>query len=324
MKGKMLLVSAILMVVATAAGAADWIRVLHVSSMGMDELSYVLDRAGAGNHFKVDMVTLDEGLPADWRDYDVLVFGLSDCYESKVKEAIPSVEALNGYVAAGGGIVWTHDSLEYGRSWGEAIEAPAGVVQVKAAQVGMGQPELRIRTDHPILRSFYTIGRPGDLLAKTELKGYSHSGGGEVVGAQIIVEHKAPSSEHNFYLTVNEYGAGRVVVNEIGHAVIGFKGEFNLEISKDECRMLVNSIVWAAHGDRDISPMLGKRSLELRTGEVTMLSVTGDAVRWESLSPEIVSASGNGLVVANNPGFATVRVTDSAGYTDTVAVYVRE
>jgi len=105
------------LLIAAAAHAAP-VRVLHISAFGQDELRGVLSAIDADNQFDIDMVTLEQGLPAGWMEYDVLVFGLSDTYETRVSKEIEALPDLRAYVEKGGGIVWTHDTLEFGGSWG--------------------------------------------------------------------------------------------------------------------------------------------------------------------------------------------------------------
>jgi len=124
--------SLVLVVALAGVVEARPLKVLHVSAFGYDELYRVLETVQATRLFEIDMVTLDEGLPAGWMDYDVIVFGLSDTYETRVGAGRPSLPELRWYVERGGGVVWTHDTLEYGGTWGPDVEEPAGVVESRA------------------------------------------------------------------------------------------------------------------------------------------------------------------------------------------------
>ncbi len=243
---KILLLLSILTLSSIYSQAFEPIKVLHISIYAFDELQILVEKVNAQKYFEITQVRIDQGLPQDWQSFDVLVFGLSDCYESKYNDLLPDPKSLKEYVENGGAIIWTHDSLEYGKSWGDDIEIPAGVFQVNAPKIGMNIGKIRIKKDHPILHFPFEIGNVGDIFTTTELKGFPHSGGGVVKNADIIIEHLAKSSPFNFYLTVNSFGKGRVVVDEIGHSIISYKGDLNFNVSPIEAKILVNAIFWAA------------------------------------------------------------------------------
>ncbi len=326
MKNKInLLIVLISLVVISTATAADKISVLHISAFGSGELQYIIDKAKTKDLFQVDEVLLDDGLPENWFSYDVLVFGLSDCYETSVGKEAPDIPELKLYVQSGGGIVWTHDTLEYGRSWGNDVEIPAGVAEKKAERIGMHNGKIRIAKDHEILYNVFDMGLPGDVLQTTQFKGgYSHSGQGVVTTADIIIEHKENPAPNNFYLTVNKYGSGRVVVNEIGHSVIGSGGAFNPEINDVECKLLVNSIWWAGHGKTGNSIFIPREPYTLVPDETKIIPVKGRAVSWKSLNPKIATVDNYGRVRARKTGFATIVVTDENGTQDSISVFVNK
>lgn len=313
-----------IMLAAVPALASQPVKVLHISALGLHELEFLVASVGVEQDLAITMVTLAEGLPRDWATYDVLVFGLNDCYEDKAKQALPSPDALARYVQAGGGIVWTHDTLEYSKSWGDGLEIPAGVREVKAERIGMHNGKIRIAKEHPILFCYFDIGRYGDVLWTSPFKGFPHSGGGAITTASIIIDHQAQAADNNFYLTVNEYGRGRVVVNEIGHSVVAYNGELNTKMQPTECKILVNSIIWAARGESELGPAVDFDVVLMRSDELLDLPKPATGQKWISLNPDIATITKSGILTTHKNGFATLKLVDDYGYSSSVSLFVNE
>ncbi len=80
---------------------------------------------------QVSLASFNAGSPTRLNDYDVIVFGVNDCYEP-AEYGVERTEQLKKYVKNGGGIVWTHDSMELKFDLGPDVEIPAGVDDVGA------------------------------------------------------------------------------------------------------------------------------------------------------------------------------------------------
>ena len=207
--------------------AADQtIEVLHVSVRLQNELAAVLQEAGAADLFEVVQVGLEDfigGNPQDLSNFNAIVFGISDAYEIEFDLQLGRLAELKSYVANGGGIFWTHDSLELGQSYGAEIEDPAGIQSSDIRLVGIDVSEIEICADHEVLHAPFEIGAVGDIFPKTiDIYGqYDHATNGIATTASIIIRHRLPPDPRNFYLTVNEYEAGRVAMTSFGHVLLG-------------------------------------------------------------------------------------------------------
>jgi len=226
------------------------IDVLHVSIIMQDELLSTLEKSRSDSAFRVTQLALadfNRGEPVDLSEYDVVVFGLSDGYESEAGLWIGRLGTLRSYITAGGGVVWTHDSLECG-ALGADAEETAGILHVSPRMREcdpLGGEELLLAIDHPLLHYPHELGAQGsrlDCLA-------THTNGGEVSLADVVVMFADyPASACNFYLTANSFGLGRVVVTEIGHSYYDNSvqpRELVLPAIR-EAQLFVNSLVWAA------------------------------------------------------------------------------
>lgn len=228
------------------------IRVLHVSVKMADEVEHVLQIAGASALFTVEQISLADfnaGQPGDLDGFDVVVFGISDGYEGSVDPEIPFEPAelprLEAYVARGGGIVWTHDTLDCGADLGEPVEEPAGVDHTNSREIG-GSSLRFVEQDHAILHAPFKISplTPGEFGVRE-----THTAGGVVTSAIVIASfHDERRFSYNFYLTVNEYGAGRVVVNEMGRSFWEAETYHTTWPNIYEAQLFANCLYWAARG----------------------------------------------------------------------------
>lgn len=233
------------------------ISVLHVSVFQQNEVERIVENVGASNLFQIEQVGLEEfnnGYPSQLSGYDVIIFGINDWGEvaGDRERRIQRLDELEIYVQNGGGIVWTHDTLELWWDYGDAIEIPAGINNTdihNTNQKRVWYSSVEIIRDHEILHYPFEIGTVGDIL---EVQ-YTHTNGGDATTATIIMQghdakkQKEATSKNNFYLTVNKHGFGRVVLVEIGHSTIREETPsiFNIP-PEQECKILVNSLVWAA------------------------------------------------------------------------------
>jgi len=246
----LLLVTALITVGAVGtygqAGTAS-IRILHVTIVSGAEVSRVITIAGAKDLVSVDSVSLHDlcgGAFSSLMDYDVVVFGINDGYEDHDSLGAGLVAMLDHYVINGGGIVWTHDSLEWGEDHGPEIEAAAGVDYEQDHRRSGGDEVEFPGWTHPILRQPYNVRRMDKVQG-------THTTGGRVTTATVIARFVGdrPSS-YNFYLTVNEYGAGRVVVTQIGHSFWGYwdgrQTPTTIWPERLEAQLFVNCLFWAA------------------------------------------------------------------------------
>jgi len=117
---------------------------------------------------------------------------------------------------------WTEDWV-----WGETVE----IIQ-----------------DHVVLHFPYDVGNVGDLLDVQS----THNVVELLPTAQKIITFPEEDAANNFYLTVGEYGAGRIILNQVGHG-LGFPchdpepGEVaSVEIPRvTESALFANCLYWA-------------------------------------------------------------------------------
>lgn len=238
-------------------GSIEALNVLHVSVWQHNEVQMILDYTGSNDKLKVTQVGLLEfntGTPSDLSSFDAIIFGLSNGFEAN-NVPIGRTSELKDYVFNGGGILWTHDSLELTWDYGSDLEEPAGVDfdTNYTHYIGLSIPEVEIIMDHEILHNLFEIGNVGDLIPKTPYPPpwfhYAHTSYSNVTTADIIIQHDTTPESINFYLTTEEYGQGRVVVDVIGHTVVSEDGIFLGLPSLKECQILVNGLYWVGKGD---------------------------------------------------------------------------
>jgi len=250
--------------------STEKIKVLHVSVAMQNEVQQTIDAAGATDDFTVTQVSLGDftaGAPANLAEYDVVVFGISDSYEEGASYGpISRTSELKEYVKNGGGIVFTHDSLE-GNGYPD-LEEIAGVDNVGAAW-SQGS-EVKIVQEHEILHNLFEIGNVGDLKPVDA----THTTGGQITTASPIIRFSNAGEEPtNFYLTTHEYGLGRAVVNEIGHSYPKIAGT-------EESQIFCNSLYWAGNGNKvpggcteDDSGALDIENAKAKIGEEVQIPV---------------------------------------------------
>jgi hypothetical protein len=107
------------------------LEVLHVYTCNEDanEVRRTLDLTELAHLFSVTRVRqgdFNTGSPADLSAFDAIVLGMSDGW-AHGDRLVERRDELKEYVAGGGGIVWTHDSLETSIPPGPDAEVPAGV-----------------------------------------------------------------------------------------------------------------------------------------------------------------------------------------------------
>jgi hypothetical protein len=201
------------------------ISVLHVSAFSLGEAQQVINIANASSYFDVTQVGLyafNDGVPNDLSEYDAIVFGISNRYEqgsyNPYQGAIGRISELRSYVENGGGVVWTHDSLELDPDDCPDAEIPAGV-DLNSTYWPPLQSTVNITIDHGILHYPFEIGTVNDTIQVQT----THTTGGNVVNATVVIRFvQLPSESYNFYLTAHEYYAGRVAVTELGDTMIEY------------------------------------------------------------------------------------------------------
>ena len=218
-------------------------KLLHVSVVEQNEVKAFINSVGAKDLFEVTQVSLvsfNAGVPARLGDYDVIVFGVNDAYEPG-EYGVERTEELKKYVKKGGGIVWTHDSMELKFDLGPDVEIPAGVDDVGTDWVSGAQ--VQVVKDHEMLHYPFHVANPGDIFDVQD----THSTGGIVTTADLILSfYGSPAAANNFYLTAKEWKKGRVVVNQFGHSA----WVDNLPSAR-EAHLFVNSLYWAAGSEQD-------------------------------------------------------------------------
>ncbi|MCF7975827.1 MAG: DUF5057 domain-containing protein [Phycisphaerae bacterium] len=149
--------------VMNAAAVANPIRVLHVSEVMQSEVQVIIDDVGVGGLFEVTQMDYwDEyhnGPPGNLDEYDVIVFGLSDCFD-----VVRDLDELYSFVEGGGSVMFTHDSASHlsppsVRSmvgigdWIEGDETSDGWIWGESSE---------IIQDHAVLHCPIEIGSVGD------------------------------------------------------------------------------------------------------------------------------------------------------------------
>jgi hypothetical protein len=230
---------------------------LHVSAFKQNELQKIIESVKASVFFTITQVSVEEfnqGNPSDLSVYDAIVFGINDWGEvaGNRSRKYNRLNELEAYVNNGGGIVWTHDTLEQWWDYGTQIEDPAGVDNYDISDKNKERvwySSVKIANDHEILHSPFEIGDVGDTI---DIQ-YTHTNGGRVKTAKAIIKsyngkYESQATDANdFYLTINEYGKGRVAVIEIGHSTIREDKPTAINIpSEKESKILVNTLYWAS------------------------------------------------------------------------------
>jgi len=235
-------------------------KVLHVSVFKQNELQKIIDSVGASELFTITQVSVEEfnrGNPSDLSAYDAIVFGINDWGEvaGNRSRKYGRLAELQNYVSNGGGIVWTHDTLEQWWDYGSQIEEPAGVDNYDISDKNRERvwySSIKIVEDHPILHNPYEIGNVGDIISVQ----YTHTNGGRVKTAKAIIKSyngkydPQATDANDFYLTVNEYGKGRVAIIEIGHSTIreDKPSVINIPFEK-ESKVLINTLCWVSSAE---------------------------------------------------------------------------
>jgi hypothetical protein len=227
------------------------ITVLHVSAFSLNEVQQVIDIAGASGLFEITQVALSEfnaGAPANLSKYDVIVFGISNRYESGTGRpgTIERISELKTYVEEGGGLVWTHDSLEHGNDYGPDAEDPAGV-DYGLPGTAVDIPLVKICAEHEVLHCPYEIGSVNSTVPVL----YTHTWYGHVTNATIVLmSDSAPADQYNYYLTLNAYGEGRVALIEISDSIIDYDGNVLAWPSQKESMIFANTLYWVSRGEQ--------------------------------------------------------------------------
>ena len=255
------IVAAILMIsIAAIQGVADThIRVLHVSFMEQHEVEKIVEIAGAAERFIISQASLEMfsygvrglyGVGSDLqmtRLYDVVVFGINDGGENGIELPDWVASQILRFIREGGGVVWTHDYLDWDGDFGSEIEAAAGVSFDGIHEPQAGGKTLEVRTDHPILHSLFEI---GDAPISTG-EAWTHTSGAQIVDAIVVLDFAhEPDVPYNFYLAVSEFGDGRVVINQMGHYLTWDLDELEADHirwpSVAEAQIFANSLYWAS------------------------------------------------------------------------------
>ncbi len=239
------------------ATTANRYNVLHISVFKQNELQKIIDSVGASGLFSITQVSVEDfnkGNPSDLSVYDALVFGINDWGEvaGNRSRKYERLAELQNYVSNGGGIVWTHDTLEQWWDYGSQIEEPAGVDNYDISDKNRERvwySSIKIVEDHAILHHPYEIGNVGDTISVQ----YTHTNGGRVKTAKTIIKsyngkfESQATAANDFYLTINEYGKGRVAIIEIGHSTIREDKPTIVNIpSEKESKILVNTLYWVS------------------------------------------------------------------------------
>ncbi|MFQ6106061.1 MAG: PKD domain-containing protein [Thermoplasmata archaeon] len=289
--------------------AAEQSKVLHVSIFSQNEVQKTVDNAGAGELFDIKQVSIHDfnsGIPVDLSAYDAIVFGISDCYEP-IDTPLQRISELRTYVEQGGGILWTHDALEFKFDYGSDAETPAGVDDVGAGWINGNT--ILFTTDHPVMHSPFDVGAPGQSVPVQD----THTVGGEMTTATAVaIFAGSPPASNNFYLTVHEHGEGRVSVSEIGHLVMLCDGT-NLTLpSVQESELFVNALYWVSRA--------GEPDLQYEWDFDDRVDSDGDGIYTND-------ADADGMVVTHTYGDngvfnATLTITDDQGLVDNDTVQI--
>lgn len=269
----MLLPSLFALAVKDQVSAGTPIKVLNVSTFCYNEVREIINIVGASSLFEVTQVGIldfNNGNPSDLSTYDVIVFGISnrfegpDAYYAPYAGVIGRISELKDYVNNGGGIVWTHDSLETGNDYGANAEEPAGV-DFTLPGSAIGSAVTKIINEHEVLHYPFEIGNVGDTIDILQ----THTWYGTVTTATIVMKFDGqPASSGNFYLTVHEYGNGRVAVIELGClTLMEYDGTFGSWPSIRESKIFVNTLYWASSRGVEPIPAFPVGGYSLQTSE---------------------------------------------------------
>ena len=242
-------------------GICEPIKVLHVSVFMKNEVKMIVNKVNCSNLFSITQINIDEfnkGTPSDLSQFDVIVFGLNDFGEvaGDWNRKISRLNELEHFVKNGGGIVWTHDTIEQYWDYGEPIEKPAGINNVDIKNNNnerVWYDSVIIVKEHEILHTLFDIGEINDIIPVQ----ITHTNGGRITSAIVIMKgyhlienwcDPGATEANNFYLAVNSYGKGRVAVIELGHSLIKYPEDLTLKLpSEVECKTFVNTIIWVSN-----------------------------------------------------------------------------
>jgi hypothetical protein len=264
--------------VQSSADVGSPIKVLHVSTFCYNEVQEIINIAGASSLFEVTQVGLlsfNNGNPSDLSAYDVIVFGLSNRFEegeyTPYAGVIGRISELKNYVNQGGGVVWTHDTLSHGiHDYGVDAEEPAGV-DYTLPGTAVGSAVAKIVNEHYVLHHPFEIGTVGDTVSILE----THTWYTIVTTATIVMMFDGvPAGPDNFYLTVHEYGNGRVAVIQLGClTLIEYNGILGSWPSIAESKVFVNTLYWASGIGEQPSPVKGVGGYSFSIGRNTKAEI---------------------------------------------------
>lgn len=237
-----LIICIVFLVVMTPTVQASPVKVLHVSEWMHDEVQRIVSSVGANGLFEVAQTSYWDypgDAPDSLDEYDVIVFGLSDCYDFHWP-----LDELLDFLDRGGGVVFTHDTMS--RVMPQDLRDLAGIGPWTEDWVWGEAAE--IIEEHAVLHFPFEIGDVGNFLDVQS----THNVVELLPTAQKIMKFLGEDGPNNFYLTASEYGAGRIILNQIGHG-LGFPchdpepGEIALvEIPTiAESAIFVNCLYWA-------------------------------------------------------------------------------
>ncbi len=175
------------------------LRILHVTEARNDEVRQILASLGEPDRFEVRQVMFGDFSSVEWRSlsgYTAVVFGISDGYCGRIGLLSSQATAtLIRFVAEGGGVLWTHDTLA---ACPDLFEM-SGFRPVEAKRkVPMDVGTVRIlRPEHQAIQRPYPIAAASSVLTKGAhtTGSYSHPPVGlEATAAQILIDHNVDTS----------------------------------------------------------------------------------------------------------------------------------
>ena len=233
----------------TNTAVANPIKVLHVSEWMQNEAQQIIDSVGAGGLFDVTQISYwDEfhnSPPDNLDDYDVIVFGLSDCYDLHR----PLYELMD-FIENGGGIVFTHDTMDHVSP--DTVRTIAGIGTWLDPSDWVWGESAEIIQEHAVLHFPYDIGDVGDTFAIQS----THTIDELLPNARKIIKFPGSDATNNYYLAASEYRDGRVILSHLGHTVFPCQDPYpgiDAEIpAVTEGALLVNCLYWACMDTPDI------------------------------------------------------------------------
>ncbi len=203
-------------------------------------LDDIVNSLNLQNEFDVTCISVNDFNDGnyDLSKYDVVFLDGADCWGGKSLDVEERI-ALKQFVAEGGGLVFTHDTIGYRDEWWEELEEVAGIVYDDSVGIACWDTRNweKVRDD---TITIYPYKLPSTLSTQP-----THITRQRVTTAVVYYIH--PTNNICFYLAANEFINGRAAFIQWGHSAYWCNCAFRSGVPPDdEKKAIMNTIFWAA------------------------------------------------------------------------------